>query len=272
MVLTTGCAALMDSATSKMADNLTLAILNQGDLETVRSGAPAYLLMIDGLIEGSPRNGDLLLAGSKLYSSYTSAFIDDPERARRLSQISFDYATRAVCAELSEVCAAMDARPEAFGEAIAGTGLDDLPLLYGLATAWSGWIQARSDDWNAIIDLPRLKLVFERCLALEERYEDGGAHVYLGVFATLLPPALGGEPEVALAHFERAIEISSGDNLMFRVLMAEHYARTVFDRGLHDQLLQMVLEQSAEAPRLTLVNTLAKQRAEVLLAESAEFF
>ena len=147
-----------------------------------------------------------------------------------------------------------------------------MPLLYGLATAWSGWIQARSDDWNALIDLPRVKLLFERCLALGESYEDGGAHVYLGVFATLLPPAYGGKPEVARMHFERAIEISAGDNLMYRVLMAEHYARAVYDRKLHDRLLLTVLEQPAEAPGLTLINTLAKRRAGVLLSESAEFF
>ena len=104
------CATLMNSATSKMADNLTLAILNQGDLETVHSGAPAYLLMIDGLIQGSPDNSDLLLAGSNLYSSYTSAFIDDPERARRLSLKSFEYATRAVCADLEMLCEALDTR------------------------------------------------------------------------------------------------------------------------------------------------------------------
>ncbi|MDH3450588.1 MAG: TRAP transporter TatT component family protein, partial [Gammaproteobacteria bacterium] len=51
-----GCASIVSSATSKMADNITLAILNQDDPATVRDGAPAYLLMIDGLIEGDPEN------------------------------------------------------------------------------------------------------------------------------------------------------------------------------------------------------------------------
>ena len=54
MFVLTGCASIVSSATSKMADNITLAILNQDDPATVRDGAPAYLLMIDGLIEGEP--------------------------------------------------------------------------------------------------------------------------------------------------------------------------------------------------------------------------
>ena len=65
--LLSGCASLISSATSRMADNITLAILNQDDPATVRDGAPAYLLMLDGLIEGDPENVDLLLAGAKLY-------------------------------------------------------------------------------------------------------------------------------------------------------------------------------------------------------------
>ena len=272
MLTASACATLMNSATSKMADNLTLAILDQGDLETVHSGAPAYLLMIDGLIQGSPDNSDLLLAGSKLYSSYTSAFIDDPERARRLSRKSFEYATRAVCADLEMLCVALDTRRDVFGDALDGVQRKDLPLLYGLATAWTGWLQANSDDWNAVIDLPRLTLLFERCLELDESFDDGGAHVYLGVFATLLPPTLGGKPESARLHFERAIEISAGKNLMYRVLMAEHYARAVFDQEMHDRLLRAVLAQPAEAPQLTLINMLAKRRAEILLAESPDYF
>ncbi|MFV2030871.1 MAG: TRAP transporter TatT component family protein, partial [Gammaproteobacteria bacterium] len=73
-------------------------------------------------------------------------------------------------------------------------------------------------------------------------------------------------------HFERAREISSGQNLMVDVLMAQYYARIIFDKELHDQLLLSVLSRSAEYPGFTLINTIAKQRAAVLLAESKEYF
>ncbi len=106
LLLLPGCASLISSATSKMADNITLAILNQDDPQTVRDGAPAYLLMIDGMIEGDPESEAMLLAGAKLYGSYTSAFVDEPERAQRLAGKSLDYARRALCLELEEVCAA----------------------------------------------------------------------------------------------------------------------------------------------------------------------
>lgn len=272
ILLLTGCASLISSATTRMADNITLAILNQNDLETVRQGAPAYLLMLDGLIEGDAENTDLLLAGAKLYSSYTSAFIEDEERAKRLAEKSFGYARTALCIEVPNLCQALPAKLKEFEGLLNDTNINDLPTLYGFATAWASWIQVNADDWNALIDLPKLTALFKQSLKLDEKFDDGGSHLYLGVLSTQLPPSLGGKPEQGRAHFERANEISAGKNLMVNVLMAQHYARMVFDQELHDQLLQAVLTEPAEIPGLTLINTIAKLQASELLEESVDFF
>jgi len=272
LIVLAGCASIMSSATSRMADNITLAILNQNDLETVRLGAPAYLLMLDGMIEGDAENTDLLLAGAKLYSSYTSAFIEDEERAKRLADKSLVYAGAALCIEISSLCQPLPAKLKEFQDVLDETGIDDLPILYGFAKAWAGWIQVNTSDWNALADLPKLTALFEHCLKLDESFDNGGSHIYLGVLSTQLPPSLGGKPEKGRAHFERANEISGGKNLMVNVMMAKHYARMVFDQELHDELLQTVLAESAEVSGLTLINTIAKQRAAGLLRESVDFF
>jgi hypothetical protein len=208
VLLLAGCASLINSASSRVADNLTLAMLNQSDPETVRSGMPAYLLMVDGLIEGSPQNSDLLLAGSKLNASYTSAFVSDEDRARGMADKSFTYARTALCIEIEALCSVIDARPAEFGRELANTSLSDLPVLYGFATAWANWIQVNQSDWIALAQLPKLVAMFEHCLKLDERYDGGGAHIYLGVLNTQLPPSVGGRPEQGRVHFERAIEIN----------------------------------------------------------------
>jgi hypothetical protein len=87
-----GCSLVVGSATSRLADDLSTGILEQDDVETVRDGAPAYLLMLDGLITGDPDNEALLLAGSRLYGAYASAFVEDPDRAGRLTDRSLRYA------------------------------------------------------------------------------------------------------------------------------------------------------------------------------------
>jgi len=272
ILLLTGCASLVSSATTRMADNITLAISNQDDPATVRDGAPAYLLMIDGLIEGDPENIDLLLSGAKLYGSYASAFVEDETRAQRLANKSYAYAKRALCEQVADVCNSTGARLDQFQASLTASGTKDLKVLYGFAVAWAGWIQANSSDWNAIADISKVKVLFQHCLELDETFDDGGSHIYLGVFESLLPPSLGGQPEIARKHFERALELSQGRNLMISVLMAKHYARLVFDQELHDSLLGEVLSTDPVYPGFTLINTLAKPQAEQLLAESEAFF
>ena len=120
-----------------MADNITLAILNQDDPATVRDGAPAYLLMIDGLIAGDPENQDLLLAGAKLYGSYSSAFVDDQKRAQRLAEKSLAYARQALCLEIREVCLASKEKLNQFEASFNAVGNNDLKLIYGFAAAWA---------------------------------------------------------------------------------------------------------------------------------------
>jgi hypothetical protein len=109
-------------------------------------------------------------------------------------------------------------------------------------------------------------------VALDERYDYGGGHLYLGVFETLLPPALGGRPEIGREHFERAVSISEGRQLLTKVLYAERYARLVFDRDLHDRLLEEVMAADPMVPGLTLMNVMAQQQAAQLLDSADEYF
>ncbi|MBW2271620.1 MAG: TRAP transporter TatT component family protein [Deltaproteobacteria bacterium] len=268
----TGCSFLLSSATGKMTDNLSAAVLGQDDPATVRDGAPAYLIALDGLIEGSPRSESLLLAGAKLYGSYAGAFVDDPERASRLTLRARRYGERALCERDRALCEATGGSYDDFAALLTDTNTKDLPALYGLGSAWASWVQANSGDWNAIADLPKLQALMERVVALDDTYDDGSAHLYLGVLYTLRPASLGGKPEQGRQHFERAIEISRGQNLMAKVLFASQYARLVFDRPLHDRLLGEVIEADPHARGFTLSNVLAQGEATLLLADGDDYF
>jgi isopentenyl diphosphate isomerase/L-lactate dehydrogenase-like FMN-dependent dehydrogenase len=83
---------------------------------------------------------------------------------------------------------------------------------------------------------------------------------------------MGGRPDVGRAHFERAVALSEGRNLLAKVMFAESYARLVFDRDLHDTLLGEVLSAPVQAPGLTLMNTVAKGRARELLESADDYF
>lgn len=267
-----GCQMLARSATTRLANNVSAAVLDQEDYGLVRDGAPAYLIAIDGLIEGDPRNQTLLLAGARLYAAYASAFVEDTPRAVRLTRRAQGYGQRALCARNEPLCESVSRPFPEFEAQLQGTSADDLPALYGLGSAWASWVQANSADWNAIADLPKVQVLMERVVALDDVYEDGAAHLYLGVLYCLRPASLGGQPEKGRSHFERSIEISGGRNLMAKLLFASQYARLVFDKPLHDRLLTEVLEADPKERGFTLTNTLAQEQAKELLEESDDYF
>jgi hypothetical protein len=272
-MLSGGCAGLVNRATQRFADNLGQAILNQDDPGTVRDGVPAYLLLIDALIQGDPQGAGSLLAGAKLYGAYAGGFVGaDAERGKRMAARAYDYARRATCLRERALCGALSEPYEAFAIVVAKTTLRDADLLNGLGAAWATRIQQDSSDWNAIADLPKVQLLFDRLIALAPDYDNGSPYMVLGVLHSLRPASLGGKPELGQQNFEQALAHSNGRNLMAKTLYAQYYARLVFDQPLHDRLLHEVLSAAPEAPGMTLMNTLAKQRARALLDSGKEYF
>jgi len=267
-----GCASLVDKASQRLASNLTAGILNQDDVATARDGIPSWLLLVDGLIEGNPQNVGLLVAGARLYGAYSGGFIDDPGRAQRLTAHAFDYAQRATCIDMPALCKTRAQPYEAFQVEVAKVGVKDVGTLYVLGTTWAGRIQANSSDWKSIADIPRVQALLDRVVALDPNYMSGEPYMYLGVMATLRPASLGGEPEKGKADFEKALALSGGKNQMVRVLYAKQYARLVFDKDLHDRLLNEAIAADPHAPGLTLVNVIAQQQAKQLLESGKDFF
>ncbi len=272
LLMLSSCAAFISSTTGKMADNLSRAILDSDDLQTVADGAPAYLILLDSLLLDSPDDPQLLLAGSSLYGAYASVFVSDSDRAARMNTRALNYALRAVCGSDQASCNLQTEPFDAFSSRVAALTRSDVPAWYTLATAWAGWIQANSSDLKAVAQLPRVRIIMERMAELDPAWQQGGAYLYLGVLSTLLPPALGGKSEQGKRYFELAMRQSNGKNLMAKVLYAEKYARLVFDRKLHDRLLQEVLASDPHAEGLTLMNTLAQKKAAELLESGKEYF
>lgn len=268
----TNCSSLVSTVSEGLADNLSGAIKDQDDPETVKQGAPAYLILIDGLIAGDPENINLLSTGAKLYSAYAGVFVEDPVRAKRLAGKAWSLATQAMCQGYKEACG-VHTRP--FDEFIAFLPViskADVGLLYMYGTIWAGFVQSNADDWNAVADLPKVTAVIKQVQILDDLHDKGGVHLYLGVLASLLPPSLGGKPEQAKLHFERAIEQSQGHNLMVKVIYAEKYARMLFNRPLHDEILQGVIKADPHKPGLTLMNIIAQNKAKALLKSADEYF
>ncbi len=267
-----GCVSVVSYLTSGVTGGLAQAIMDSPDLAMVRDGAPAYLILIDGLLAQNPENVALLAQASQLNSAYAAAFVDDPERSRYLQQKSLAHAELAVCLAIKNGCDLRTRNYADYERWLGKARASDVELLYLLGSVWAGWIQANSEDFAAIAELGRVKVLMTRMAELDAGHSYGGPDLYLGVFETLLPPALGGRPEIGRSHFERSMEISEEKYLMTKVMFADQYARLLFDRDLHDRLLTEVVTADPETPGLTLINTVAQLRAQELLDTADAYF
>ena len=245
----------MQSATNDMAANLSAAILNQDDPETVRDGAPAYLLMLDSFIEGSPGNASMLIAAAELYAAYGVIFVEDTQRADRLTSRSLNYSQQAMCISNSLTCGIDTFSYKEFESVLKKLRKTDVPSLFTYGLSSIAFIK-----------------VHERVQALEPTYEQVQVEHYLGILNTIRPPALGGDFEAGKAHYEKALALSNGKNLSINVDYARYYARTLYDRELHDRLLNEVLAAEPEQDGYTLFNTLAQREAQELLDAADEYF
>jgi hypothetical protein len=266
------CGSFVSSAKKEFARDLSETILSYDDPETIRQAVPAYLILVSSMIKGDKDNVDLLVSGSRLYGAYTSAFVDEKDRKIALAKKSFEYAGRAVCLKMKEVCGARTMPYNEYEQILKKITKDDASVLFSYGAAWAGLVQANRSNWNAVAELPKVKATINRVLELDETISNGDAHLYMGVMESLLPPTMGGKTEQAKKHFERALELSGRTNLMAMLLYAEKYARLIFDRELHDKLLNELIGADISKSDMALIDVIAKTKAKKLLAGADDYF
>jgi hypothetical protein len=262
----------MTAATSGLADSLSSAILNQNDPETVRDGAPAYLLMLDSFVEGSPGDIATLRSAAELYAAYGIVFVEDPERARRLTSKSRAYGQQALCASNTDSCGIWNLPFDQFSDVINDLGKKETQNLYTVGLTWLAYIQTHSADWSALAELPNVEVILSKLRELDSSFRPADVEHYLGVMNTLRPPALGGNFDKGREHFESAIALSGGKDLSIKVDFANYFARTLYDQELHDRLLNEVLEADPNQKGFTLFNTLAQRDARSMLESGVDYF
>jgi hypothetical protein len=271
-MLLSGCSSIISSATSGMAGDLSASILDQEDPELVREAVPAFLILLDSMVRSSPDNPATLGAAAELYAAYGIAFNDDPERAKVLTRRARDYGRRALCAADSKACGIESEPFPDYEQAVRSVGVKASPALYSYSVSSLAYIRAHSADFTALSDLPKIEVALTHLLELGDTTDAASVNMYLGILNTLRPPALGGQPEKGREYFEAALRIAGDKDLSIKVEYANGYARLLYERELHDRLLNEVLAAQASQPGYTLMNSLAQEQARELLASADEYF
>lgn len=260
-------------AAATLLEEVAKSSYKQSDLRVIREGMPAYLMLMDGMVEALPDNPELLVAAAQGYSSFASVFIEeqDKEYAGLLFAKAKQYGLRSL--EARGFRNAADRPLDDFKKGLKALGEKDLPYLFWGATCWANWISLNLDSMEAMAELPRVEWMMQRVLEIDEQFYYGGAHLFMGIWFASRPKIAGGDLKRAQNHFLKAIHFSHEKFLLAHVYYANYYGRQARDKDLFISNLETVLKTPVDiSPDLTLLNAVAKKKAKELFDRIEEYF
>ena len=147
-----------------------------------------------------------------------------------------------------------------------------MPFLYWTGASWGAAISSGKDHPELLADLPAVRAVLERGLALREDFQAGALHAAL-ISLDALSPMMGGDPQRAKQHFERALALSGGHDASLFVTWAASVAVATQDRAGFDAALERALAIDPDAfPAKRLANLVAQRRARLLQGRADDLF
>jgi predicted anti-sigma-YlaC factor YlaD len=276
------CAMVQRKAVGMVASTLASSgdvFTRDDDLELVGDAIPFGLKLYESLLDSAPKNKDLLIATCSNFTQYGVAYLETEamvlgeaqhhDEVAHLNQRALKLYLRAK----GYCLRAMDVRFPGIGQklltdpvpALAKAEKKDVPLLYWMAASWGSAISLGVDKPDIVIDMPVVRALADRALALDESWSKGAIHE---MFVSLdsLPEALGGSPARAREHFAKAIELQHGLSPGPYVALATGVALPAQDRAEFEKLLQTALAIDPEKdPSVRLVTLVQQRRARALL-------
>ena len=287
--LSTGCSARR-FAVNRFGNALAgsgATFASDDDPELIKAAAPFSLKLMESLLAESPRHRGLLLASASGFTQYSYAFVQQEadeleprdlaaatalrDRSRHLYLRARDYGLRGLEVRYRGITAQLRQDPKRAMGRVKATA--DVPVLYWTAAAWGSAISVSKNDPEMVADVPVVEAVVDRALALDEAFDAGAIHVFLITFELARKGATGDPVERARQHFDRAVELSHGQQAAPYVAWAEQVSvgrqnRPEFEARLHQAL---AVDVNAR-PEWRLQNLVLQRRARWLLSRTDELF
>jgi predicted anti-sigma-YlaC factor YlaD len=276
--------SLKTMAAKTVADTLSAGgdvFSRDDDPELVRDAVPFALKTYESLLETIPRHQALLIATCSGFTQYAFAFVqtdaelieyDNVTEGQRLKQRAlkmyvraWDYCQRALEVRFPGITARLIQDPVA---ALTRAEARDAPLLYWSAASRGAAISLAPDQPDLVVDLPLVRAFAERALALDEKWDRGALHeLMIGIESQ---QTLGGSPEKARQHFDRAVVLQNGLSPGPYVALALGVTVPKQDRAEFEKLLKQALAIDPEADRSRRLPTILSQRRARALLDHAD--
>lgn len=283
-----GC-SIKRMAVNKVGDALAgggTTFASDDDPELVKAAVPFSLKLMESLLQESPKHEGLLLAACSGFTQFSYAFVQqeadelEPKdleaawqaqaRARRLYLRARGYGLRG-----------LEVRHPGFETTLRANSTNavrvltarDVPLLYWTGSSWAAAISLSKNNADLIAELPLAEALMDRALELNESFDHGALHSFYITYEMSRPGGEGDPAARSRRHFERAIELSGGQQAGPLVSYAEAVCVQKQQRAEFKSLLERALAIDPDArPEWRLANLVMQRRAKWLLGRIDDLF
>jgi len=269
-----GCVGMALRLSPSLLPNLTQTFFEECDSDLARQSLPADLKLMEGLLKNAPDNRRLLTSLSMGFTGYAMLFVEDEdeERASLFYIRARDYGIRGLGPK-GLFLKKSGLNEEDIRADLSRLGEKEVEALFWTIMAWNSWINLNLDKPTALAELTITQPCLERILQIKPDFFYGAPHVLMGTLLAARPALMGGNAGKAKKCFEEAMEIGQGRFFLVHYYFARYYAVRTQNRQLFISLLQDVIQgHPDELKDACLINTVMKQKAIKLLAESDDLF
>lgn len=281
-------------STAKVLVRAQPSLKSEADYELAARAIPGALKTIEGFWVVAPDDANLTYILMEGFCQYGTGFVEDEveqaemrkdleaadyhrARATKMFLRCMNYALLRLGKRWQENLFKSD---EDVDKLLASTGHAWRTAMMWTAIGLASAINNNKDRVEMIGHLDTAKKILRRIVELDEKHgapRDKVAaampHIALGMAYTGLDKSLGGDPDLADKHFQKAIDLTEGKFLLAQVLRARRVAfRTKDRKGFHDSLVKVLETDPSIWPEQRLANEIAHRRARRYLKQEQELF
>lgn len=285
--------SLQKFALTKTADMLsgdmgTEVFSGDDDLDLVGDALPFALKLYETMLSQVPNHQGLLLTTGMGFISYANVFIQTP--ALMLPEYRYEEkeelnrrAKAMYIRGRNYLLKALELRYPGFGDrlrnqapetALADMTAEDVPYLYWAGTGWFAAIGVNVLDIGLTVEAKHAISLVDKAYKLEPDFGGGLIHeFYISYYASVPEGIIEGSEDLAVAHFERAVELSGGTNPMPYVSLATTLAVKNQDYPRFKELLGKALAVDPEAnPKNKLACAVTQKKAAWYMEHAEDYF
>jgi len=260
------------------------------DIQLVGDALPFAIKMYETLLNQNPDHSGLILTTGSLYVMYANAFVQGPaemlpledyeeksdqlDRAKNLYLRGVAILERDIHNKYPGMIGEWGPSDNpAFNQGLAKMKKEDIPLFYWYSAGTLSAYALNAFDISLGLRVPQLTAMMKKAYELDENYNSGTLDEFFLLLYGALPDGMGGDPEQALVHYQKALEKTKGRSAGPYV----SYAQTIAVKNQDYEAFKANLDKAlaidpSDDPNNTLLTTISQRKARYLLEKAPDLF